>query len=219
MESEEAFELLDWRRRIFELYRTVRMSPDPQEGWWHWRRARDELFVTHPQSPIPKEERHSFKGLHYFDYDERARFFVDIVEVPPTDFEIGDSAGGAFRFTRFGRASFELSGEGSSLDVFWLDGYSGGIFVPFRDATSGKTTYGAARYLFDTAKGADLGGDENRLVFDFNFAYQPSCSYDPKWVCPLAPPANVLDLEVNAGEMQEKKEAAEAAPFRDGQEH
>lgn len=72
--------------------------------------------------------------------------------------------------------------------------------MPFRDAGGGKSTYGGGRYVLDTAKGADLGLDNGRLVVDFNFAYQPSCSYDPKWVCPLAPEANRLPLEVPAGE-------------------
>jgi uncharacterized protein (DUF1684 family) len=49
-------------------------------------------------------------------------------------------------------------------------------------------------------KGADLGTEGGRLVLDFNFAYQPSCSYDPMWVCPLAPPENRLAVEVRAGE-------------------
>jgi uncharacterized protein (DUF1684 family) len=81
-----------------------------------------------------------------------------------------------------------------------MDGYAGGLFLSFRDATSGKETYGAGRYLFDTAKGADLGGEGGRLVLDFNFAYNPSCSYDPRWACPLAPPENRLPVAVRAGE-------------------
>ena len=73
--------------------------------------------------------------------------------------------------------------------------------MPFRDGTSGGETYGAGRYLLDTVKGADLGtAPDGRLVLDFNFAYNPSCAYDPKWVCPLAPPPNRLDPEIRAGE-------------------
>jgi uncharacterized protein (DUF1684 family) len=72
--------------------------------------------------------------------------------------------------------------------------------VPLRDATAGTTTYGAGRYLLDTVKGADLGMEGDRLVLDFNFAYNPSCAYDPRWVCPLAPPPNRLDVAIEAGE-------------------
>ena len=86
------------------------------------------------------------------------------------------------------------------LALHWLEGYGGGLFLSFRDATSGRETYGACRYLLDTVKGADLGIDGERLVLDFNFAYQPSCSYDPAWACPLAPPDNRLAVPVLAGE-------------------
>ncbi len=75
------------------------------------------------------------------------------------------------------------------------------MFIPFRDATSGQTTYGGGRYLLDTAKGADLGTNGDALVLDFNFAYHPSCHYDPQWVCPLAPPPNRLAVPIEAGEL------------------
>ena len=75
------------------------------------------------------------------------------------------------------------------------------MFLPFRDATSGKSTYGGGRYLLDTAKGADLGGDGATLRLDFNFAYHPSCHYDPQWVCPLAPLSNRLTVAIEAGEL------------------
>ncbi|MDQ1485393.1 MAG: uncharacterized protein QOJ62_1086, partial [Actinomycetota bacterium] len=87
-------------------------------------------------------------------------------------------------------------------DVWALRRYGGGVFVPVRDRTAGRTSYGGGRYLIDTVKGADLGGDTQagRLVIDFNFAYHPSCTYDAAWVCPLAPAGNVLDVDVPVGE-------------------
>ena len=86
------------------------------------------------------------------------------------------------------------------LHLYWLTTYGGGLFLPFRDATSGRSTYGGGRYLLDTVNGADLGGDDGRLVVDLNFAYHPSCTYDPRWTCPLAPAGNVVDTAVAAGE-------------------
>src|ERR1700761_422642 len=76
----------------------------------------------------------------------------------------------------------------------------GVLFLPVRDATAGHASYGGGRYLLDTAKGADLGADGERIVLDFNFLYHPSCRYDPRWVCPLAPPENTIDVPVDAGE-------------------
>ena len=84
--------------------------------------------------------------------------------------------------------------------VFWLADYAGGLFVSFRDASSGKETYGAGRYVLDTAKGADLGTDAGGLILDFNFAYQPSCSYDERWSCPLPPRENWLTVPILGGE-------------------
>ncbi len=165
---------------------------------------RDELFGSHPQSPLPASERDGFGGLEYFDYDPGLRALAEVEETEPRRYEIGTSGDGAYAFERFGLASFALSGEECSLELYWLEGYGGGLFLPFADATSAKTTYGAGRYPFDTVKGADLGAEGGRLVLDFNFAYNPSCSYDPSWVCPLATPANRLQIAIQAGERHEQ---------------
>jgi uncharacterized protein (DUF1684 family) len=85
------------------------------------------------------------------------------------------------------------------LDLWWLGSYGGGLFLPVRDADS--RTYGGGRYLLDTVKGADLGGNPDALVVDLNFAYQPSCAYDEAWACPLAGPGNTLRAAVPVGEM------------------
>ncbi len=120
----------------------------------------------------------------------------------PDQREISASTGGTFSFTRIGTARFEREGVEHELELDWNDGYGGGIFLAFTDLTSGETTYGGGRYLLDTVKGADLGFDPVRgtAVLDFNFAFNPSCSYDARWACPLAPPANRLPVAVTAGE-------------------
>ena len=192
--------LADWRRRVAELYAGVRAEPDPERGWRRWSEGRHELFVSHPQSPLPEAERAAYRGPFLYAYDPAARTTADLRATPPEPFEIGNSDGATTRFTRFAQATFELSGRPASLDVFWLEAYGGGIYLSFRDATSADTTYGGGRYLLDTVKGADLGIDSGRLILDFNFAYQPSCAYDPAWSCPLPPPANGLSVAVAAGE-------------------
>jgi uncharacterized protein len=192
--------LSDWRRRVADLYREVRTASDPIEGWRIWRAGRDDLFAHHPQSPLPERGRASFSGLAYFDYEPSARALAMVAPVEPVTLDIGTSGNGAYRFTRFGSASFELDGHGHSLELYWLEGYGGGLYVPFADDTSDRTSYGGGRYLLDTVKGADLGTQRDRLVLDFNFAYNPSCAYDPHWVCPLAPPANRLPVAIRAGE-------------------
>jgi uncharacterized protein len=197
--SVDELTLLDWKRRIFALYAEVRAPADPQQAWRHWCAVRDDLFRTHPQSPLPAGERASFAGLPYYDYDPSLRVLAAVEAAERTRREIATSGEEPYSFTRFARTRFELDGE-RELDLYWLDGYGGGIFLSFADATSGRETYGACRYLLDTVKGADLGEEDGRLVLDFNFAYNPSCAYDPRWVCPLAPPGNRLPVAIRGGE-------------------
>jgi uncharacterized protein (DUF1684 family) len=196
----DELELLDWKRRVFELYATVRSEPDGADAWKLWRERRDDLFRRHPQSPIPEKERTAFSGLDYFDYDPDLRVTGKSRGTETAHFEIPTSGDETMGFTRVGETVFQLDGQELSLEMYWLDGYGGGLFVPFADATSGKETYGAGRYLLDTIKGSDLGSEGDLLILDFNFAYNPSCSYDPRWICPLAPPANRLQVPVRAGE-------------------
>jgi hypothetical protein len=192
--------LLDWKRRVFELYAAIRDDPEPARAWRRWRDVRDELFRSHPQSPIPAGERASFEGLPYFDYDPAFRVLAAVEPAEAVLREIATSGEQPYTFRRFAHGRFSLGGEERTLALFWLEGYGGGVFVSFADATSGRETYGACRYLLDTVKGSDLGMDDGKIVLDFNFAYNPSCSYDPRWVCPLAPPENRLPLPVRAGE-------------------
>jgi uncharacterized protein len=196
--SEDYVTLLDWRRRVADLYSAVRakVGTDAPAAHALWRSTRDGLFRTHPQSPIPAAERPTFRGLPYYDYDPRFAKRGRIRPLPEERYDVGTSDGGVIPFVRFGAVDLDVG----SLEVFWLDAYSGGVFLPFRDATAGKTTYGGGRYLLDTAKSADLGAIGDELILDFNFAYHPSCRYDPKWVCPLAPLANRLQVAIEAGE-------------------
>ena len=196
----EELDLLDWRRRVFELYREVRAGKSPQASWRAWREERDRLFATHPQSPLEPERRAEFAGLRYRDYDPAMRTLAAVVPVEPASLELATSTGEPCRFRRFAEARFALADTVCTLPLFWLEGYGGGIFLPFADRTSGAEAY-ACRYLLDTVKGADLGGGADGLVLDFNFAYNPSCAYNPAWTCPLAPPGSRLDVAVEAGEL------------------
>lgn len=203
-----SLELADWRRRIAALYAEVRerAQEDPKTAWDHWRAVRESLYREHPQSPVPPAQRPAFRAS-YWPYDAAHRFEVQLLA---TDTPIADavapilpmSTGSGLDFARLGRVDIPFPTGVRSLHLFWMSGYAGGLFLPFRDATNGRETYGAGRYLLDTAKGADLGGRaaDGLLVLDFNFAYHPSCAFDPRWACPLAPPENRLDIAVRAGE-------------------
>jgi uncharacterized protein (DUF1684 family) len=205
--------LADWRRQIAALYAEVRAISvgDPVIAHAHWRAVRERLFREHPQSPVPAADRAVFRASH-FDYDPAYRFEV---HVAPTSapaaaaspglglaLELPNSGADTLSFSRLGTVSLPLPDGARRLSVFWMAGYSGGTFVPFRDGTNGTDTYGAGRYLVDAAKSADLGGDPTAgtMILDFNFAFQPSCAFDPRWACPLAPPENRLDIPIRAGE-------------------
>ncbi|MGH3655446.1 MAG: DUF1684 domain-containing protein [Micromonosporaceae bacterium] len=191
--------LLGWRRTVAAVYRRVRAEPDPERAWWIWRDARDKLFASHPDSPIPGPDRGRFPGLRYASYDPALRYELPVGDAEPTRIEVPTATDGVVPFVRVGTLRIPELG---SLDVWWLDSYGGGIFVPVRDPN--PETYGGGRYLVDTVKGADLGsgaGTVGSLTIDLNFAYNPSCAYDSRWVCPLAPPGNVLTTAVNAGEL------------------
>jgi uncharacterized protein len=197
---EERLELADWRRQVSELYASIRTDPEPEHAWLQWKRVRDRLYRSHPQSPIPSKARGSATAPEYYPYDPALRLLADFEAADGATFELPGSSDGHVTAERAGTARFSLRGEPLSLSVFWLLDYAGGFFVSFRDVTSGSETYGAGRYVLDTAKGADLGETGGRVILDFNFAYQPSCSYDPQWSCPLPPPENWLKVRIRAGE-------------------
>jgi hypothetical protein len=191
--------LLDWRRQVARLYAEIRAEPDPAAAHEHWRRTRDDLLRSHPDSPVPPAQRAGYPGAPVAAYDPRLRFEAGVdTDVPPARMEAATGTDGIVRFDRIGCA--RLPGVGD-LDVWWLNCYGGGVFIPVRDGTAGKQTYGGGRYLLDTVKGADLGGGQGRLILDFNFAYNPSCAYDAAWACPLAPPGNRVERPLLAGEL------------------
>jgi uncharacterized protein (DUF1684 family) len=195
----DAFDVVDWRRRVFAMYAEVRALPDLAEAHEAWRRSRDELFATHPASPLLPDDRRGLAGLPVPPYDPDWRFEVGVRQALPIRIELATGTDGVVTFDRVGVA--EVPGVGD-LDVWRLASYGGGLFVPVKDSSAGadRGTYGGGRYLIDTVKGADLGGSGNALVLDFNFAYNPSCAYDPAWACPLAQPGNTVDVEIPVGE-------------------
>ncbi len=197
----DALDLLDWRRRVFALYAEVRelAAVDVPAAHGRWVAGRDDLLRRHSQSPVPIGQRDRYPGAPVAPYDAALRFAVELdPDVESTPFEFDSGTDGRVRFRRVGVLHVAPVGD---LDVWALTSYGGGLFVPVRDALAGRGTYGGGRYLLDTVKGADLGGSGGELVIDFNFAYNPSCAYDPAWACPLAPPGNVVDVALYAGEL------------------
>ncbi len=192
--------LADWRRRVAEIYSAARRTAGPAQACALWRDRRDRLFRDHPQSPLGPGDPMRSTGLPYWPYDPRLRFSLPLAPVSEArSYAINTAEHEVTRVRQVGWVELPDPVAGR-LAVWWLEQYGGGLFVPFRDGTAGTSTYGAGRYLLDTAKGADLGLEGDRLLLDFNFAYHPSCRYDPRWQCPLAPPENHLVVPIEAGE-------------------
>ncbi|MGV8897080.1 MAG: DUF1684 domain-containing protein [Rhodoglobus sp.] len=196
-----ALEVADWRRRVFAMYAAVRESTDLFAAHDLWRRERDDLFAHHPATPLLPEDLAEFTGLPVRPYDPDWRFEVVLSPAEEQRMDVETGTDGIVPFERIGVA--DVPGVGP-LDVWRLASYGGGIFIPVKDALAGARggTYGGGRYLLDTVKGADLGTGSapDSLVLDFNFAYNPSCAYDPMWACPLAQPGNTVAVEIPVGE-------------------
>lgn len=201
-----AVQTADWRRSVFALYASVRRmaATDPAAAHAHWTSCRNDLFSSHPASPLLDDDRDRFTGLPVSPYDPDWRFELAIhAPAEATRMEVETGTDGVVPFELIGTVRVPLAG---TLDVWRLASYGGGLFLPVKDALAGAPggTYGGGRYLIDTVKGADLGmsadAGEATLVVDFNFAYNPSCAYDPAWACPLAQAGNTLPIEIPVGE-------------------
>jgi uncharacterized protein (DUF1684 family) len=164
-----------------------------------FRRQKDKYFKESPDSPLLPEDREEFDGLHYYPYDPSYRVTATFVAEPhPGIFRVQTTTGDYKEYTRIGRLEFVLNGQHLRLTAFLPPGdeplHGGRLFVPFRDKTSGRETYGAGRYL-DLNRRAT-----NEYVLDFNRAYNPYCAYSPYYSCPLPPGENTLPVEIRAGE-------------------
>lgn len=201
--TEDLLNLVDWRRQVTRMYVDVRRAPTAGRviAWNEWRAARNDLFKRHQQSPLSAGQRARFRGLDYYPYDDAWRIEASIGPDKNSnsyDYELGPD--GRLTMKRIGWLVFRIGQKESRLGLFWIEGYGGGLFLPFKDATNSHESHGGGRYLYDTIKGVDLGATSDRILIDFNYAYNPSCAYHSRWVCPLPPPENSLPFAISAGE-------------------
>jgi uncharacterized protein (DUF1684 family) len=214
-------DLYDYRRRVARMYQereeAFRAGKGELSVLRRFRAQKDALFASHPQSALSAADRQHFTGLRYFPYNRALRLEALLEpELAAAESSLPASGAHAMQFRRAGRISFTIDQTPLQLIVYWIDVYGGGLFLPFRDATCGQESYGGGRYLFDTVKGSDflrvddgsgnaastaqVGYQGGRIILDFNYAYNPSCAYDERWVCPLAPNENRLPIPIRAGE-------------------
>lgn len=204
------FDLYDYRQRVAALYSERRRALEAgEEGEQVWRRfhtGREALFREHPSSALDEGQRRVFVGLPSFPY--RADLCVPArVEtgIAPLSRQVAMDSSEQMTMTAVARLQFAIEGQPVELVLYWLEVYGGGLFLPFRDATCPGESYGGGRYLFDTIKGSDFlslpgPAEQKSILLDFNYAYNPSCAYNDRWVCPLAPQENHLHVAIPAGE-------------------
>jgi uncharacterized protein (DUF1684 family) len=212
----EYLDLYDYRRRTATLYRERSQAfvagEDAELTLQRFRADKNALFARHPQSALDATQRQHFQGLRYFPHNPTMHFTVTIdTTITPIRQRIAMNAEESMDMVTMGRVHFTIAETPVTLDIYWLDIYGGGLFLPFRDATCSHESYGGGRYLFDTIKGSDpLPAPDDtsgqRITLDFNYAYNPSCAYNDRWFCPLAPTENHLNVAIPAGEMNYKHE-------------
>ena len=192
-----AVDELDWRRQTAQLYAGVRAERFPAVAHAGWAAVRDRLYAEHPCSPAAGAGA-GFLGLTVAAYDPAWRAEVRLEQAPPRRLELDAGADRPAPLERVG----VLGTPWGRLDVWRVDCWGGGWWVPVRDAGSGRLSYDGGRYLLATGEGADLGtGPDGGLVVDLNFLYAPACAHDPRRVSPLPPSGNALDVVVPVGEL------------------
>ncbi len=157
-----------------------------------YRTQRDDFFRHAHESPVPHEERASFPGLAFFDSDPNLVFAVALDRVEPTEVTIATTTGDERTYMRVATATVKIEGEETTVALYSTGHDS--LFLPFRDATSGNESYGAARYLDIQPEG------DGNVTIDFNYAYAPFCAYSDIYSCALPPAENWLTVPVRAGE-------------------
>jgi uncharacterized protein (DUF1684 family) len=162
-----------------------------REELLEFRRQKDALFKEDRHSPIVDQA--SFSGLSYFEPNSAYRFRVDPRPADGETIVVQTSDGHQREYRRSATVTLPTPDGQIDLSLFTTEG-SQGFFVPFRDATSGKNTYGAGRYLDIEPK------DDGSVTIDFNLAYNPYCAYSEAYSCPLPPVENWLAVPIQAGE-------------------
>ena len=167
-----------------------------------WRKEKDKYFMYDFDSPIPHETRHEFKGLSYYPYDAKFRVSAKMKPVKSDEIiQMVTSKDTTQPYRKIGILEFSINGKEYKLSAYkraWVNEDDPHLFIPFQDATSGKETYGAGRYL-------DIEEEKSATyILDFNIVYNPFCAYSENYACPFPPRENRLTVEIKAGEKSYK---------------
>ena len=162
-------------------------------------------YLNPKETPLRGDNFKNFKKHPFFPVDMKYKVTAKFVKTKdPKPFELPTSSGKTKSYQEYGKATFTLDGNPytltlyQSLDLIKQKKYRDHLFLPFRDATNEKETYGGGKYMdLKIPKG-------NTIVLDFNLSYQPYCAYNAyDYNCPVVPEENRLPVEIRAGVMYE----------------
>lgn len=151
-------------------------------------------------TPLRGDEKEDFKGITFFPIDHEFAVFADFTFIENgKTIPFPTSAKKIKYYKEYGKINFELKGKAFELTVYQSDpliaGYENSLFLPFMDETNGYTSYGGGRYL--DLEISDI--QKNKVLIDFNKAYNPYCAYSKYYNCPIPPANNYLETEIYAG--------------------
>ncbi len=191
---------------LYSVFCSVLSAQSIKDENLAWRKNQNTEFRDSTQSPLKDEDRKQFDSLAFYPVNESFYIIADVILTPDSvPFKMKTSTDRLADYRQWGIAHFEIDSQRFHLPVYQnlrllnIPKYKDYLFIPFTDLTNGSETYGAGRYVeAEIPKG-------NKLIIDFNKAYNPYCAYNDKYSCPIPPKANHLDVEIKAGELVFKK--------------
>lgn len=157
------------------------------------RKEKDNYLKTDKESPI--ENKADFKGLKYFEINPDFKVLAKLdILTTGQKINVAMTGGETEEYEAFANATFELEGQKCALKIFKSE--DGSLFLPFKDLTTNKETYGSGRYM-----DLDMSMIKNQQIeIDFNRCYHPYCAYNHTFTCPVPPAENLVNVAVKAGE-------------------
>lgn len=190
---------------IFSLFLNAQSKKENFEAIKKFQKELNAEYLNPKESPLRGDNLKNFKKHPFFPIDLKYRVTAKFVKTEnPVPFELPTSSGKFKQYQEYGKATFELDGKNyaltiyQSLDLMKMEKYRDHLFLPFRDETNGKETYGGGKYMDLKIPNGDT------IVLDFNLSYQPYCAYNAfDYNCPIVPAENKLPLRIEAGVMYE----------------
>lgn len=167
---------------------------------YEFQKQMNEEFLDSLKSPLTNEDRVLFKTLDFYPINEK--FIVEakfVLAKKQKAFKMKTSTDRTPLYKKYGELHFEIEGDKFVLNLYQnielsrRPGFKDYLFLPFSDLTSGKESYIGGRYIDMRIPVSD------KVIINFNKAYNPYCAYNYKYSCPIVPLENDLNIAIEAG--------------------